>query len=157
MRRRKLRLIASTLTTLGLVLSLMAGLAGAAAAATCYNNNGNPPVGGPPDQWKVPDSVWYCHYLPNGNLCLRYINNYTGVDIHYDKNAGGTITAYFSYVDLVSDRTHCGGPFTESPGETKSFAWNNVNPPPDMAIVGWMNVDGQGPFNTPVLHRNAQP
>jgi hypothetical protein len=162
MRRRKLRLVASILAALG----LMAGMTGTAAAvagtATCYISS---PAIDSVDVWSVQDGVWYCHYLPNGNLCLRYINNFTGVDIHYDKTAGSTIKAYFSYVDLITGTPHCsGGAFTENVGDTKSYAWSTVTPHPDNAIIGWMDVQGQTDganggtaFGTAILHRNRHP
>jgi hypothetical protein len=145
MPKKTSRFFASGVIATALALGVTAIAGAAASAATC----------GPQDFSQDPyvlgaqDGLWYCHYLPNGNLCMRYINGYTGVDIHYDKLRGGTIHADFCYTDVNRNVTyHDQGSFYISPGETKSFAWNNTYP---TYIVGHMAVDGQGEFDTPLL------
>jgi hypothetical protein len=69
----------------------------------------------------------------------------------YVKRAGSPITARFSYYDTKYDRWYDdSGKFTQSAGQTRSFAWNNTDPE---CVMGQMGVDGQGGFVTPSICR----
>jgi hypothetical protein len=74
------------------------------------------------------DGVWYCSPLTNGSLCIRYVNNFTGIDVHYEKRAGGKIIVRFKYA------SHTNGTLSqpsawgdEYAGGLNSAIWNNAS------------------------------
>jgi hypothetical protein len=88
----------------------------------------------------IADGVWDCISIGNGQVCVRYINGKTGVDVKYVKTAGGTITARFSYHDYTWGEDHWdGGWFTQSAGQTRSYAWHNTFPG---CVRGFLNTGG---------------
>jgi hypothetical protein len=90
-----------------------------------------------------------CSNIGNGNLCIRYINGYTGIDMKYEKTAGSTIRARFSYRDYTRNQNYWdNGTFSISARQTRSFAWNGVYPG---CVRGFLNVEGQGQFVSPYL------
>ena len=83
------------------------------------------------EQWKVinaQDGVWYCSGLTNGSLCIRYVNNFTGIDVHYAKRAGSKIIVRFSYASHTDGVLI--GPSAwgdEYAGGLNSAIWNNAS------------------------------
>jgi hypothetical protein len=71
-------------------------------------------------------SGWYSLQLSNGTLLARFINNYTGIDVEYQKSGGSEITADFRYYNNTTLKVvEDSGSFTETAGQTRSYAWNN--------------------------------
>ncbi|GAB1646342.1 hypothetical protein [Krasilnikovia sp. MM14-A1259] len=91
----------------------------------------------------LPDGVWHCDGLDNGQLCIRFINNYTGVDERYDKRSGDPISIRFLYYDnsAASGVPHSdNGAVTIAANQSRSFAWNNTYP--RQCVQGVMSVNG---------------
>lgn len=121
MRRRGTKAVGATLTLLTVVLT-----------ATPAN--------------ATPSGEWRCSSLSNGRLCIRYINNYTGVDMRYQKYSGNAVLARFAYVYSGGIRWDA-GEFWILANQTMSYAWNYSYPP--NSIQGLMRVSGQGDFWAP--------
>lgn len=98
----------------------------------------------------IEDGNWECKDTGNGSLCVRYINNYTGVDIAYDKRNGEPITARFSYTSGGSTY-YDDGYFTQKANKRKTFAWNNTNP--SGCVTGYITAFGQSPIPSKTICR----
>jgi hypothetical protein len=99
----------------------------------------------------------YDLHLSNGTLEAYWANNYTTLSIAYVKTGGSEITADFQEYGY-HDNGECyyaddDGAFTESAGQTRSFAWNNA----DLGdfVYATMYVKGQGYFAVEFTYNNA--
>ena len=94
------------------------------------------------------EGVTYTLHLTYGTLEASWANNYNTLIIAYVKTGGSEITADFQQYGYHEDGdcyfTDDDGAFTETAGETKSFAWNNA----DLGsfVYATMYVKGQGYF-----------
>lgn len=94
------------------------------------------------------EGVTYTLDLTYGTLKASWANNYNTLIIAYVKTGGSEITADFQQYGYHTNGecyfTDDGGAFTETAGETKSFAWNNAT----LADFDYatMYVKGQGYF-----------
>jgi hypothetical protein len=95
----------------------------------------------------IADGTYSCRNIGNGDLCVRFINGYSGVDIWYHKRAGAPVRVRFSYA--AGNFTHYDdGDFVQHAGEIRTYAWNGTNP--GGCVVGFINPSGQSriPSNT---------
>jgi hypothetical protein len=96
----------------------------------------------------IADGVWTCNNIGNGELCIRYIQGKTGVDVKYHKVSGAAITARFTYRDYTYVENHYdAGSFRQIAGQTKSYAWHYTYPG---CVRGFLNTSS-GQFLTPYI------
>lgn len=97
----------------------------------------------------TPFDTTTCTSLSNGLLCARILNSRTTVTVWYYKTGGATISARLGWDASGVDHWDAGS-FTETKGQTKTYAWNNLNLG-CTSIVGFLVVSGQGRFQTPSI------
>ncbi|MFE4356734.1 hypothetical protein ACFU7Z_30460 [Kitasatospora sp. NPDC057518] len=90
-----------------------------------------------------------CTSLSNGTLCVRIKDARSTVEVTYSKSAGGAVTARFGFNYQGTDYNDAGA-FSINAGETKSYAWHNLNVLCN-SVVGFLSVTGQGRFQTPAV------
>jgi hypothetical protein len=102
-------------------------------------------------------SPYYPRCAPVGTagneICIRFINNNTGVDMGYFKRAGNPVTVRFSY-QSGSFRNWDGGWFTAVrgiPTTPYTYAWNGTNP--GSCITGYLHVSDGSQYSTGQLCR----
>lgn len=83
-----------------------------------------------------------------GTLSAEFNNNHQTLSIAYQKTGGSQISAAFGY--LYPDGSNCAAvgyePFTETTGQTKSYAWNDDSDFSHGFVYALMYVTGQGTF-----------
>ena len=93
----------------------------------------------------VGDDVWKPLELSNGVLEAEFINDYTGLDVEYIKNGGSTISgADFTAYNCATGKQYWdSGSFSESAGQTKSYAFNSIGSMSDNCGTAALQVPSQ--------------
>ncbi|NEB01625.1 hypothetical protein G3I78_21505 [Streptomyces sp. SID13726] len=86
-----------------------------------------------------------CTKLSNGTLCISLNTSPSRIEVFYNKDGGGTITAHLGF--RSSAGTTYGAKKTISAHERANSTWNISYP--CRPYVGLLKVDGQGTFETP--------
>ncbi|WNI16032.1 hypothetical protein [Actinacidiphila sp. ITFR-21] len=92
------------------------------------------------------DTNYVCTSLSGGGLFHRKYTNDV-ISTWYTKTGGSAITAKLGF--SASGKTHWGGSFTESSGQTKTANWSGTGVAYCTLTVGLISVAGQGMFQTP--------
>ena len=95
------------------------------------------------------NTPWVCQQYGTGDLCLRYINAHTGVDIKFEMRSGELTRARFGYVDVGTGVVHYDdGAFSQKPPSRaskpptrRSYAWNGTNP--GLRVTGFLETEGR--------------
>ncbi|GAA4594962.1 hypothetical protein GCM10023107_32300 [Actinoplanes octamycinicus] len=142
------------------MMSVALGVAAVPASASAADAGSVTVLSTGGDYIKVTDSKWYCSSLSNGSVCIRYINNFTGVDVKYVKTGGSKLSVRFSYGSHVRGAATSPGAWqTISSGQTKSTVWNNASILGD-CLQGHMETKNSsgasaGNFYTPVISKGT--
>jgi hypothetical protein len=133
------RIVATVLTT----LALAGATAGTASAATTTPST--------PAASHVVTPYWnnvtVSRNLGSGTVYMQATGTFgwDGINVWYNKNSGGTITARFHWVDNQGRAGWDYGWFNESSGQSRSFWWG-YGWPAGSCVTGYMLVSGQGDF-----------
>jgi hypothetical protein len=94
-----------------------------------------------------------CRDLGNGRLCVTALKNWlgtwTGIRVTYAKYAGEPIIARFHFRDTKTGAEGWDqGWFGQNSGDTRSFDWQYKWESGKNCVMGYMDVQGQGTFDT---------